>query len=177
MRCGASNQAGSRPYREGPNPGGPAVGRANGRGGDGGSIRNRQVKWAKRECTHCAAFRRAPRLQAVPLSDQCRRDGRPARLHGRLAYEPAARHWSGAARRGGAQGLRRRERSAYGRPRRLLVPRRHSSASTRALPTTGRRLILVAQYNINRSPHLPPAPVMARPNPALDPFANRLLLV
>jgi len=45
-----------------------------------------------------------------------------------------------------------------------------------ALPSTGRRLILVAQYNVNRTPHLPPAPVMARPSEGLDPFVNRLLL-
>jgi len=45
-----------------------------------------------------------------------------------------------------------------------------------ALPATGRRLILVAQYNVNRTPHLPPAPVMARPDERLDPFVNRLLL-
>lgn len=44
-----------------------------------------------------------------------------------------------------------------------------------ALPTRGKRLILVAQYNVNRTPHLPPAPVMARPE-RLDPFVNRLLL-
>ena len=45
-----------------------------------------------------------------------------------------------------------------------------------ALPVTGRRLILVAQYNVNRTPHLPPAPVMARPHDRLDAFVNRLLL-
>lgn len=45
-----------------------------------------------------------------------------------------------------------------------------------ALPTTGTRLILVAQYNVNRTPHLPRAPVMARPDGPLDPFVNRLLL-
>jgi len=45
-----------------------------------------------------------------------------------------------------------------------------------ALPMTGTRLILVAQYNVNRTPHLPPAPVMARPDDRLDPFVNRLLL-
>lgn len=45
-----------------------------------------------------------------------------------------------------------------------------------ALPTTGTRLILVAQYNVNRTPHLPSAPVMPRPDDRLDPFVNRLLL-
>jgi hypothetical protein len=45
-----------------------------------------------------------------------------------------------------------------------------------ALPLTGKRLILVAQYNVNRTPHLPPAPVMARPDDRFDPFVNRLLL-
>lgn len=45
-----------------------------------------------------------------------------------------------------------------------------------ALPVTGTRLILVAQYNVNRTPHLPPAPVMARPDDRLDRFVNRLLL-
>jgi len=45
-----------------------------------------------------------------------------------------------------------------------------------ALPETGRRLILVAQYNVNRTPHLPPAPVMARPDDRLDPFVNKLIL-
>jgi hypothetical protein len=45
-----------------------------------------------------------------------------------------------------------------------------------ALPTTGSRLILVAQYKVNRTPHLLPAPVMARPDERFDPFVNRLLL-
>ncbi|HVJ53235.1 MAG TPA: hypothetical protein VM689_12270 [Aliidongia sp.] len=45
-----------------------------------------------------------------------------------------------------------------------------------ALPETGTRLILVAQYNLNRTPHLPPTPVMPRPDDRLDPFVNRLLL-
>jgi hypothetical protein len=44
------------------------------------------------------------------------------------------------------------------------------------LPMSGRRLMLVAQYNINRTPHLPLRPVMAAPNSGYDPFVNRLIL-
>jgi hypothetical protein len=45
------------------------------------------------------------------------------------------------------------------------------------LPGTGNRLMLVAQYNINRTPHLPAHPVMAMPAGAgWDPFVNRLIL-
>jgi hypothetical protein len=44
------------------------------------------------------------------------------------------------------------------------------------LPQSGRRLMLVAQYNINRTPHLPPLPVMAAPDGSYDRFVNRLIL-
>lgn len=45
-----------------------------------------------------------------------------------------------------------------------------------ALPRTGRRLLIAAQYNINRTPHLPRHPVANAADPAFDRFVNRLLL-
>jgi hypothetical protein len=44
------------------------------------------------------------------------------------------------------------------------------------LPQGGLRLILVAQYNVNRSPHLPRHPVMPAPGFDYDPEINRLIL-
>jgi hypothetical protein len=44
------------------------------------------------------------------------------------------------------------------------------------LPQTGRRLILVAQYNVNCTPHLPPKPVMRAPHAGYDKFINSLIL-
>jgi hypothetical protein len=45
-----------------------------------------------------------------------------------------------------------------------------------ALPRSGKRLILTAQYTINASPHLPKPPVLERGPPGLDPFVNRLII-
>ena len=44
------------------------------------------------------------------------------------------------------------------------------------LPCSGRRLMLVAQYNINRTPHLPSHPVASAPASGYDRFINRLIL-
>lgn len=44
------------------------------------------------------------------------------------------------------------------------------------LPQSGRRLILVAQYNVNRTPHLPPKPVLPSAHGGYDKFVNSLVL-
>ncbi len=45
-----------------------------------------------------------------------------------------------------------------------------------ALPKSGRRLLIAAQYNVNPTPHMPRVPVATLADPELDPFVNRLLL-
>jgi hypothetical protein len=45
------------------------------------------------------------------------------------------------------------------------------------LPQSGRRLILVAQYNVNATPHLPKDPFLVPPRPGYDPDINRLVLL
>jgi hypothetical protein len=46
-----------------------------------------------------------------------------------------------------------------------------------ALPITGRRLMVAAQYNVNRTPHLPRRPVARASEPGLDPYVNKLLVM
>lgn len=43
-----------------------------------------------------------------------------------------------------------------------------------ALPRRGRRLLLSAQYNINRTPHAPRRPVLTRTSHPVDPFINQI---
>ncbi|AWK90223.1 hypothetical protein [Azospirillum thermophilum] len=43
-----------------------------------------------------------------------------------------------------------------------------------ALPRRGRRLLLTAQYNINRTPHAPRRPVLDRNAGGYDPFVNQI---
>ncbi len=45
-----------------------------------------------------------------------------------------------------------------------------------AVPRGGRRLLLTAQYNINRTPHAPRQPVLDRATAGYDPFVNQIYL-